>query len=66
MCRYVKHALALFARLCWNYSTAHAARGAVQKDWHTEVLTMRPRVSSWLVLGICLAAFAAVIVFELI
>jgi len=27
---------------------------------------MRPRVSSWLVLGIAIAAFAAVIVFELI
>ncbi len=46
-------------------ATRHAER-AIRQQSKRRFHSMRPKVSSWLVLGICLAALAAVVLFELI
>jgi len=57
--------------MCWNQraannNTAQADCARSHNKEHGGLWSMRSRVSSWLVLGVCVVAFVAIIVIELI
>jgi hypothetical protein len=57
--------------MCWNQwasnnNTAQPDCVGPNNKEHGGLWSMRSRVSSWLVLGVCIVAFVAIIVIELI